>query len=62
MLVHSQGCPVHSYGDAIQSCILAFQLCLGVQCEALQFAQDLEEAEMTNTQCSHPFLSHSLVY
>lgn len=50
MLVHSQGCPVHSYSDAVQSCVLAFELGLSVQCESLQFAQDLGEAEMTSTQ------------
>lgn len=41
MLVHSQGGLVHSHGDAIQSFILALELCLSVQCQSLQLAQDL---------------------
>lgn len=41
MLVHSQRGLVHSHGDAIQSFILALELCLSVQCQSLQLAQDL---------------------
>lgn len=56
MLVHSQGCLVHSYGDAIQSLVLALELGLGVQRQSLQLAQDLGEAEVISTQ--FPSLAH----